>query len=110
WAYVRHGLRMPYVLQGTDQPVFDTMLKYAGLFSIGDNKGLSVALDNLLEEFGIASHKGEIDGSMVPGLVAAGRVDDLIRYALLDVLAEAELFLRMAGQTDDLPAKSEAAA
>lgn len=110
WAYVRHGLRMPFALQGTDQPVFDTMLKYAGLFSIGDNKGLFVALDNLLQEFGIESHKGEMDGSQVPGLVAAGRVDDLVQYALLDVLAEAELFLRMTGQTDDLPVVSGEAA
>lgn len=103
WAYVKHGLRMPFVLQGTDQPVFDTMLKYASLFTVGGERGLFVSLDDLLIDFGIASHKGEIDGSQVPGLVAAKRYDDLVQYALLDVLAEAELFLRMSGQIEDLP-------
>lgn len=101
WQYVRHGLRMPSAFRGREQPVFDTMTEYSGLFSVGADNKLFVSLDDLLGEFGIPSHKGEIDGSMVPQLVAEGRFDELIRYALLDVRAEAELFLRMTGQKDD---------
>lgn len=105
-AYVYWHVRMPFVLQGTDQPVFDTMTKYGSLFSVGDSK-LFVSLDDLLQEFRIESHKGDVDGSMVPAMVQEGRVVELVRYALLDVLAESELFLRMTGQVDDAPAEAQ---
>jgi len=100
WMFVREGLRMPGALQGDDQPVFDTMRQYGRLFTVGDSAPF-VALGDLLEEFGIPSHKGEMDGSKVPQYVREGRVDELVAYALADVAAEAELYLRMTGQRDD---------
>jgi hypothetical protein len=100
WAYVKAELAMPYVLRTREQPVFDTMLRYGQLFAVG-SKDLFIALAELLELFGLPSHKGEIDGSMVPQLVREGRFDELVRYALKDAAAEHGLFLRMSGQLED---------
>lgn len=110
WAFVKHGVRMPYVLRGTEQPAFDTMVQYGRLFSMGD-KSMFVSLSDLLDEFGLANHKADIDGSMVPDLVREKRFDELLEYAVLDVVAETELFLRMTGQVEDSkPAPAESAA
>ena len=110
WSYVRAGLRMPRALQGDGQPLFDTMRQYGRLFTVGDSAPF-VALSDLLEEFGIPNHKGEMDGSKVPQYVREGRVDELVTYALADVAAEAELYLRMTGQREDqnAPAPREVA-
>lgn len=99
WSYLHHGLRMPVCLAMPDQSVYDTMRQYCSRFTMkGD---VMVGLARLLEEFGIANHKAAMTGAEVPALVEAGEVDTLVRYALLDVLAEGELFLRMTGQAED---------
>lgn len=99
WSYVREGLRIPRALAREDQPVFDTMREFGRRFSSVDKP--FVALADLLEEFGLPNHKGEMDGSMVPEYVEAGRVEELVDYALKDAAIEAELYLRMTGQHED---------
>lgn len=98
-AYLGEGLRIPRALADPAQPVFDTMREYGYRFSSTEKP--FVALSDLLEEFGLPNHKGEMDGSMVPAYVEAGRVDELVAYALQDAAVEAELYLRMTGQHDD---------
>lgn len=107
WAYLKAGLRMPYALAADSQPVFDTMRQYGRRFSQVEKP--FVALADLLEEFGIPSHKSELDGSKVPGMVEkilAGErqhLDPLLTYALKDAAVEAHLFLAMTGQLPDQP-------
>lgn len=107
WQYVRAGLQMPDALAG-DQPVFDTMREYGKRFSMVEKP--FVALADLLDEFGLPNHKGEMDGSKVPDFVEriqAGAPDapkllaDLLAYALKDAAIEADLYLRMTGQQPD---------
>lgn len=109
WAYLKAGLRMPYALApSASQPVFDSMRQYGKHFSQVEKP--FIALADLLEEFGIPSHKSELDGSKVPGMVEkilAGErehLDPLLTYALKDAAVEAHLFLAMTGQ---LPDRSE---
>lgn len=111
WAYLKAGLRMPYALApSASQPVFDSMRQYGKHFSQVEKP--FIALADLLEEFGIPSHKSELDGSKVPGMVAEilaggsnapGLLDQLLTYALKDAAVEAHLFLAMTGQLPDAP-------
>ena len=97
---------MPAAL-AADQPVFDTMREYGRRFSQVEKP--FVALADLLEEFGLPSHKAELDGSKVPGMVEeiqAGKrehLPTLLTYALKDAAIEARLFLAMTGQLPDQP-------
>jgi hypothetical protein len=99
YRYLRHGLRLPMALAAGGAPIFDTMRRFVSHFSRDERP--FVSLDWLLKEFGIPSHKGEMDGSKVPAYIAERRFEDLIRYALQDVLVEEELYLRMTGGHDD---------
>lgn len=101
YRYVKHGLRLPMALAGAGAPVYDTMRRFCRDFSKDEQP--FVSLDWLLKEFGIPSHKGEMDGSKVPAYIAERRFDELLRYALRDVLVEEELYLRMTGGNDDRP-------
>lgn len=94
-AYLRNGLRLPVCLAQQNQATFDTMLEYGRRF--GGGRDAFVSLDDVLEAFGLESHKGLIDGKDVPTLHAAGQAATIVRYAMLDVLAEAEVFERMTG-------------
>jgi hypothetical protein len=96
WSMVRNGIRLPAALESSDQPTFDTMREFCHRFSI--EKDIMIGLDDVLEQFGMESHKGIVSGADVPRLHAEGQHDLLVQYALLDVLAESELFLRMTGQ------------
>lgn len=98
-SYLRHGLRLPVPLAAYEQPVFDTMREYARRFSLADS--LHIALADILETLQLPDYKGLIDGAQVPELVEAGKVDELVRYALLDAVAEREVYLRMTGQSAD---------
>lgn len=100
-AFLRNGLRPPDAFLCRDQPVFDTMLEYGRRFSIAKRDAM-VSLDDLLTEFRIESHKNTADGSMAPELYRDGQHDALIGYAVLDVIAESELFLHMTGQSEFL--------
>lgn len=99
FAYLRNGLRLPIPLAAENQTVVDTMRLYASRFSLSDSP--YIALADVLEALGMPGYKSLIDGSMVPELVEAGKVEELIRYALLDAVAEADLFLRLTGQNND---------
>ncbi len=100
-AYVRLGLRLPVCLEGYDQPVYDTMSAFKR-FTVEGKNTMFVSLDTVLESFGMDSHKGIVDGSQVPMLYETGRHEELISYALLDILLEAQLFERMTGRWEQL--------
>ena len=96
-AMLRHGIRLPAALVWRDQPVFDTMKEW-GRFTLDDRP--FIGLSELLDACGLdVQHKQIMDGAMVPDLFAAGRCQEILAYALADLLAETALFLRMTGQT-----------
>lgn len=99
WAYVRAGVRLPLAFAAKDQPAFDTMREYGHRFS-GDGD-THIALRDVCESFGLTSHKSIVDGAQVPELFAAGQFEVIVQYSLLDVIAEADLYLRMTGQHGD---------
>lgn len=99
-AYVREGLRQPLVLTARDVQVYDTMVEYGYRFSLIDKPFISLA--DLLENFGMQSHKSIVDGSQVGELYEKGEFDTIIQYAMLDVISESNVFLRMTGQADGL--------
>ena len=96
WAFIRHQIPLPHVLAAKDQPIYDTMREYCARFSLDDK--IMIGLHDLLTTFGLPSHKEIVEGSQVSELYEAGEHDVLIQYAILDVLTEADLFLRMTGQ------------
>lgn len=96
-ACMRNGIRPPAPLLNRDQPRFDTMKEYCHRYSVNDGK-IMIGLVEVLEDFGIESHKEIVSGAMVPELHASGQFDLIVKYNLLDVLAESDLFLRMTGQ------------
>lgn len=100
WAFCHHGVRMPTALLGYDQPVFDTMKEYKR-YTIKD-KPPFISLDELLQLWGLPSHKDQVDGSMVPGLYEKGEFLTIVGYQLKDVIAESQLYLRMTSQLEDL--------
>lgn len=95
-AYIRAGLRLPAPLAAETQ-IFDTMSAYWRRFA-GSDADVMVSLQEVLEAFGIEHHKGLVDGAMIGDLLEAGQFELIVKYALLDVIAEADLFLRMSGQ------------
>lgn len=112
WAYLRAGLRMPWVLAHDAQPCFDIMRQFGRRFSQVDRP--FIALADVLEEFGIHNHKTDLDGSRVPEMVKdilAGKwelLPELMGYALQDANTEATVFLRMTNQLPDQPTAQEA--
>jgi len=99
WANLRESLRLPVALQ-LKMPIYDTMLEYGRRFSL--NRNPYIALDDVLELLEMDSHKKVMSGADVPDLYRAGKYDTIIQYGLLDVLDEAEVFLRMTGQSEHL--------
>lgn len=99
WRFMHHGLRLPAALAAREQATYDTMQEYGKRFSV--DRDVFCSLSSVLEAFGLDSHKDLVDGSTVPDLHAAGDVATIVRYALLDVLAESDLYLRMTGQASD---------
>lgn len=100
WAYTRHGLRMPEVLAAARLNIYDIMQVYTRQFAVGSS--CMVALNSLLEEFGVDSHKSLVSGSDVQQLYDDGAHDTIVQYAILDVIAESELYLRMTGRSETL--------
>lgn len=62
----------------------------------GDDRRRRGSLDYFCAVFGIASPKQEMDGSLVAGAFAEGRIDDIARYCLADCRATAALYRRLA--------------
>jgi hypothetical protein len=78
-----------------DLPVYDTMRRW-GRFS--RDQSPFVPLADVVDALGIPAHKHIMSGAQVPESIAAGRFDEVIDYALLDLLAEEQAFLMMTGQ------------
>jgi hypothetical protein len=103
WAYVRAGIDLPVALASREQQVWDSMREFVNRFSM-KGEGIMVALQDVLEEFGLGNHKKIVTGAEIPGLIAkaiAGdqaTLEEVVLYALLDVVAEGDLYLRMTGQ------------
>lgn len=95
WHYVRHNVRMPQCLV-SHANVYDMMQAYVKKYAVGSSA--MVALRVLLEEFGVESHKDIVSGADVQGLYESGDHDTIVKYALLDVDSESELYLRMIGR------------
>ncbi len=93
----RNNMVNPPRLLRSAQPVCDMMERYARDWSV--DRVPFVKLEVALEAFGIPNHKASVDGSMVGTLINAKRYDELLTYALQDVEAEAELYLRMTGRS-----------
>ncbi len=53
-------------------------------------------LDDLCDLLGVASPKGDIDGSGVAAAVEAGRIEDVVAYCERDVVATLEVYRRLA--------------
>lgn len=70
-----------------DEKVYDTMVQFAGI-------GNRINLDKLCLALGLPG-KGDIDGSMVAGMVAAGRIKEVADYCVEDVNKTRAVFRRM---------------
>lgn len=99
FAYLRAGLNVPKALRVT-APVYDMMKEFAEHFSVDRNP--FVKLEVALEAFGMRNHKKDFEGSMVDTFIRAGKFDEVLKYAWEDIEQEAELFLRMTGQSGAL--------
>jgi len=95
---LRHDIALPQCLVWRDQPVFDTMREWSR-FTLDERQ--YVGLAELLETCGLVDHKKLASGAMVPELYREGRYAEIVAYAIADVLAEWNLFLRMTGQAGD---------
>lgn len=103
-AMMVKGLTLPGFLVDRRQAVYDTMTEYFIRFSRRDNDKATkfVSADTLFELYGIESHKGIVDGAKAITLYEDDTADShntLMAYCALDVVAEAELYLRMTGQS-----------
>lgn len=100
WQFLKEGLRLPRQLVTREQPVFDMMVEYGRRFSTNGGD-IMVGLADVLEAFGLPTHKGIADGADVPQLYRQGEFDLIVEYCMLDVIAEADLFVRMNGGVND---------
>lgn len=96
-AMLKHGIRLPACLVYRDQQVYDTMREWSR-FTLDDR--MFIGLSELLEVCGIPSHKDLLDGAHVPQLYEEGRYKEILVYAIADVVAEWNVFLRMTGQAN----------
>lgn len=71
--------------------IYDTMTQWAGV-------GQRISLDKLCRALGIASPKGELDGSKVWDFVKAGRTQEVADYCAADVEAVRAVHRRMTFQ------------
>jgi hypothetical protein len=99
-AFLRNRLNIPVALVSRELPIFDTMKEFYYGFTLLEKQPF-ISLEDLAENFGLAHHKDVSDGETIAALHAAGRVDDIVAYAMLDVLLEYDLFRRMTGQAGD---------
>lgn len=117
FAYLRNGLQLPGLLACPDVRVFDSMLQFALHFSVEREEFISLA--TVLEKLGMPNHKEVMDGSLIGEMLAKATakigpessfngeaernaLEAVLRYAALDVMCEAELFLRLTGRSVQL--------
>lgn len=99
FAFLQEGLRLPKCLSAHEQATFDTMKEFCNRYSM--EGGIMVALDDVLEAFGLPTHKDVVTGADVGKLHAEGKFDLIIQYTILDVLAESDVYKRMTGRSVD---------
>jgi hypothetical protein len=99
WAYIKERLRLPDALHAFEQATYDVMREFCRRYTV--NKDIMISFDEVLEQFGLPSHKGIVSGPDIPDLIEQGETDLVVQYALLDVVAESDLFLRMTGGLED---------
>lgn len=104
-------LTLPDCLVDGRQPIFDIMKRWPyfddGCTEVLDDNGKKkskyfYSVRDIQEILGLSSHKDVIDGKDVAQLYASNQHETIIKYNLLDVLAEHDLFLRMTGQKPDV--------
>lgn len=98
-AFLRNGLQIPPAL-ASHQPHYDTMREFCRNFSV--ERSEMVGLSEVLDKLGMVNHKGVVEGSQIDELIAQGEVETILRYAALDVQAEAKLALRLMGKSQEL--------
>jgi len=97
-AMIRHDVRLPQCLVWHDQPLFDTMIEW-NRYTLDERPMIS--LSDVLDACGLPNHKRVIEGAFVPELYQQGQYQTILTYAVADVVAEWNLFLRMTGQAGD---------
>jgi DNA polymerase III epsilon subunit-like protein len=98
-AFLRAGLQLPPAL-GQDQPNFDSMPAFCRAFSV--ERSEMIGLPEVLDKLGLPNHKRIVDGGQIDELIAKREHETILRYAALDVQAEAEVFLRLTGRSMQL--------
>ena len=101
FRYLVNQLQLPMVLANPDQGTCDTMKLFCRRVSL-DHGEMMIALSTVLERLGIANHKELVSGDQVGALIAAGQWQTVLRYCLLDVCAELEVFWRLSGRSASL--------
>lgn len=94
-ASLRNGVQLPRCLQ--EQPVFDLMKFFCKNLSV--ERQIMVSVDTMLKALGMESHKAIIHGGMMDELIARGEHELILQYSGMDVRQEAEIYLRLTGQS-----------
>lgn len=102
-AYVRHKLRMPDILIGMSNPVFDVMKRFLYNFSTEFSGDKYAKLSVVQNRLGLPEHKSIVSGAEVPGLIEKGEAETVLKYCFLDTQATFLAFRFMDGQYEDMP-------
>ena len=104
-AYVRNHLRLPLVLQPEARDVgvevYDTQKKFLRFFTTEKHDQPFISLEEMEARLGLPSYKDRVSGAEVPGMVAAGKVREVLTYMWLDALSTYAGFRAMTGQYQD---------
>lgn len=106
-AYARNKLRLPAILtprilEDERQPVVDVMKMYLNWFTADAHGRPMISLGDVIERLGLPAYKNRIDGSMIPTLIAEGRVAEVLEYCALDTSATLTAWLRMTSMEPQL--------
>lgn len=100
-GFLRHRLRLPFLLQFYGQPVFDTM-RQIRYFSMENADERFVSLDTVARVLGIPQPKQVITGADCPRLHREGRFAEICTYCCVDVATTERAYLLMTGQSAEL--------
>lgn len=100
-ACLRNRLHMPAMLS-KEQPVFDAAKAFRHFTVDSREKNGFVPLTTVLQKFGLATHKDIMSGAEVPLKFKEGAFQEIITYAMLDVVKEDKLCALMRGTSDEL--------
>jgi len=101
-AYIRHRLRLPYILQPDNRvEIFDTMDRVKS-FSMTLRGNPTPSLDLVCLSLGIDRPKQVISGDEVPRLAREGQYQAIGTYCAIDCAATARAFLLMSSAAMDM--------